>query len=528
VALGHPDLQGQLVTGYDFISSQANALDGDGIDPDPNDVGDRSNPNGSSSFHGTHVSGTVAAATHNETGGGGVAFGARIMPLRTVGRFGGSLYDIEQAVRYAAGLPNDSGTVPPRRADVINLSLGSTASSSADRAVYAQARAAGVAIVAAAGNSASNTPLYPASYPGVISVSAVTINKTLAPYSSFGPNIDVAAPGGSTATDVNGDGKPDGVLSTAANDVNETLVYNYPIWQGTSMATPHAAGVIALMKALAPNLTPDDIDNLLASGALTDDLGAAGRDNQFGYGLLNANKAAIAAANSSGQPVDPVPVLAVNPTALNFGIAVDQQSLTVFNAGLGDLTVNAPTEDSGGWLTVTPEQVNENGLGSYRVAVNREGLDDGVYSATLTFRSNVNTAEIKAIMQVANNLSAGAIGQQYVVLVNVRTQQSVSTTARRQPDGSYIYTLRGIPAGIYQIFAGSDANNDFYICDAGESCGAYLTLDDPITIRVRRNRRNLNFVSGYTLNLADFQGVSASSRPGPVARRKGRELITTD
>ncbi|MCB1821834.1 MAG: S8 family serine peptidase [Candidatus Competibacteraceae bacterium] len=528
VALGHPDLQGQLITGYDFISNRANALDGDGIDPDPNDVGDRSNPDGSSSFHGTHVSGTVAAATNNQTGGAGVAFGAKIMPLRAIGRFGGSSYDIEQAVRYAAGLPNDSGTVPPRRADVINLSLGSTASSSADRAAYAQARTAGVVIVAAAGNSANSTPLYPASYPGVISVSAVTINKTLAPYSSFGPNIDVAAPGGSTATDVNGDGKPDGVLSTAANDVNDTLVYDYPIWQGTSMATPHAAGVIALMKALAPNLTPDDIDNLLASGSLTDDLGAVGRDNRFGYGLLNANKAAIAAANSGGQPVDPVPVLAVNPTALNFGIVSNQQSLTVFNAGLGDLTVNPPTEDSGGWLMIAPDEINANGMGSYQVSVNRDGLADGVYSATLTFTSNVNTAEIKVIMQVANNLSAGAIGQQYVVLVNIRTRQSVSTMARRQPDGSYVYTLRGIPAGTYQIFAGSDANNDFYICDAGESCGAYLTLDDPIALRVRRNRRNLNFVSGYTLNLADFQSASTSSRPGPVARRKGRDLITTD
>ncbi|MCB1776135.1 MAG: S8 family serine peptidase [Candidatus Competibacteraceae bacterium] len=527
VVLGHPDLQGQLTTGYDFISSRANALDGDGIDPDPNDVGDRSNPNGSSSFHGTHVSGIVAAATNNQTGGAGVAFGAKIMPLRAVGKFGGSLYDIEQAMRYAAGLPNDSGTVPPRRADVVNLSLGSTASSSADRAVYARVRAAGVVIVAAAGNSANRTPLYPASYPEVISVSAVTIDKTLAPYSSFGPNIDVAAPGGNTATDVNGDGKPDGVLSTAANDANDTLAYDYLIWQGTSMATPHAAGVIALMKALAPNLTPDDIDNLLASGALTDDLGATGRDNQFGYGLLNANKAAIAAANNGGQPVDPVPVLTVNPTALNFGIASNQQSLTVFNGSVGDLTVNPPTEDSGGWLNIAPDTVNANGLGSYQVSVNRAGLADGVYSATLTFTSNVNTAEIKVIMQVASNLSVGTIGQQYVVLVNARTKQSVSTMAIRQPDGRYVYTLRGIPAGTYQIFAGSDLNNDFYICDAGESCGAYLTLDDPITIRVRRNRRNLDFVSGYTLNLADFQGMAAGG-PGPVARRNGQKLITTD
>ncbi len=327
VVLSHPDLQGQLVAGYDFISNIANALDGDGIDPDPTDVGDRSNPDGSSSFHGTHVTGTVAAATNNNLGVAGVAFGAKVMPLRAIGRFGGDLYDIEQAVRYAAGLPNDSGTVPPRRADVINLSLGSTGSSASEQATFEQVRAAGVVVVAAAGNSRSSTPFYPAAYSGVIAVSAVTINKALASYSSFGSWIDVAAPGGNTATDLNGDGKPDGVLSTVATDTGGTLVNDYVIWQGTSMAAPHMAGVAALMKALAPNLTPQDVDNLLASGALTEDLGTVGRDDQFGYGLVNAYQAVAAAANTGGQPVDPTPILAVSPEALNFGTVLNSQTL---------------------------------------------------------------------------------------------------------------------------------------------------------------------------------------------------------
>ena len=527
VVLSHPDLQGQLVAGYDFISSPANALDGDGIDPDPTDVGDRSSPDGSSSFHGTHVTGTVAAATNNELGVAGVAFGAKVMPLRVIGRFNGDLYDVEQAVRYAAGLPNDSGTVPPRRADVINLSLGSTGSSASEQAVYEQARAAGVVVVAAAGNNRSSTPVYPAAYSGVIAVSAVTINKDLASYSSFGSWIDIAAPGGSTATDVNGDGKPDGVLSTVATDTGGTLVNDYVIWQGTSMATPHMAGVTALMKALAPNLTPQDIDNLLISGALTEDLGAVGRDDQFGYGLLNAYNAAVAAANTGGQPVDPTPVLAVSPEALNFGTVFNSQTLAVRNGGSGELTVSAPTEDSGGWLTVTPTEVNASGVGVYTVSVNRAGLADGVYSATLTVASSANTVQVKVIMQVANTLNAGAIGQQYVLLTDPDTRETVVTaTVTRQADGSYAYTLRDVPAGTYEIFAGSDSNNNLLICDTGESCGAYLTTNEPIRIEVNADQSSLDFVSGYALNLADFQTATEVEEETGLQRRQTRQLET--
>ena len=506
IVLSHPDLQGQWVAGYDFIKDPGNALDGDGIDPDPTDNGDQSNPDGSSSFHGTHVAGTVAAATNNRVGVAGVAFGAKVMPLRAVGRFGGSLYDIEQAVRYAAGLPNDSGTVPPRRADVINLSLGSTGSAASEQATLDQARAAGVIVVAAAGNSGTKTRFYPAAYSGVIAVSAVTLSKTLAPYSSFGSWIDVAAPGGSTATDLNGDGKPDGVLSTVATDAGGTLANDYVIWQGTSMATPHVAGVAALMKARAPNLTPQQFDNLLASGALTEDIGVTGRDDQFGYGLLNAYQAVAAV---SEQPVDPTPILAVSPSALNFGTVLNSQTLVVLNGGTGNLTVNPPTEDSGGWLNVKPMQIDANGLGIYTVSVNREVLADGVYSATLTLASSANTIQIKAIVQVANHLSAGAMGYQYVLLTDTDTGATVANAAvTLQVDGSYRYTFSDILVGTYEIFAGSDSNNNFLICEAGETCGAYLTTDKPVQIRVDGDQSGLDFVSGYTVNLADFQSVS--------------------
>ncbi|MEZ5577499.1 MAG: S8 family serine peptidase [Candidatus Competibacteraceae bacterium] len=506
VVLSHPDLQGQWVAGYDFISNPSNAGDGDGIDANPDDPGDGTDPGGGSSFHGTHIAGTVAAATNNSVGVAGVAFGAKVMPLRALGRFGGTDYDIEQAVRYAAGLPNDSGTVPPRRADVINLSVGGPGFSTATQAVYDQARAAGVVIVAAVGNEGSSTPFYPAAFPSVLGVGAVDIDKARAPYSNFGTAVSVVAPGGNTARDVNGDGKPDGVLSTAASDSGGTLVNDYAIWQGTSMATPHVAGVLALMKSVAPNLTPQDIDTLLASGALTEDLGTPGRDEQFGDGLINAYKAAVAAADSAGRPVNPMPILTISPAALNFGISLDSQTLTVLNGGGGELSVNPPTEDSGGWLSVTPTQVNADGTGSYTVAVRRDNLADGVYSATMTFTSNADTISVSVIMQVANHLSIGSVGQQYVLLVKPDSGETVQdATGQLQPDGRYTFTLSDIPAGTYQLFAGSDANNDLFICDAGESCGAYVTLDAPVTIEVDRDMSGLDFVSSYLVQLPGVQ-----------------------
>lgn len=527
VALGHPDLQGQLVNGYDFISDPLNAGDGDGIDGDPNDAGDHSNPDGSSSFHGTHVSGTVVAATNNDTGVAGVAFGAKVMPLRVCGRYDCTDYDIEQAIRFAAQLSNDSGTVPAQRADVINISLGGPSSSTASQAVYDQVRAAGVVIVAAASNDASSIPSYPAAYPGVIGVSAVNIDKNLASYSSYGSWISVAAPGGSTASDVNGDGKPDGILSTVATDSGGVLAYDYVVWQGTSMATPHVAGVIALMKSVAPNLTPADTANLLASGALTEDIGDAGKDDKFGYGLINAYKSVIAAADAAGNPINPTPILTVSPSALNFGVGLSSQTLVVSNGGGGDLTVSSPTEDSGGWLSVTPTEINTKGVGGYTVAVRRDGLADGVYSAIITFNSNANTAQVKVIMQVANNLSAGSVGQQYVLLINPTTGAVVSdATAVLQTDGSYTYTLSNVPAGSYELFAGTDSDNDLYICDVGESCGAYITLDAPVQIEVGKDRSGLDFVSGFSVNLADFKSANGVQRQTGLRRSSSKQLGT--
>lgn len=151
---------------------------------------------------------------------------------------------------------------------------------------------AGVIVVVAAGNSNKDANGFtPAGIAVAVTVSATDLNNRKAPYSNFGSSVDVAAPGGDTTADSNGDGYVDGVLSTIADDDGDLF---YEFYDGTSMAAPHVAGVMALMKAVNPSLTPNDFDLVLAgthpstSIRITTDLGASGYDQTFGHGLIDA------------------------------------------------------------------------------------------------------------------------------------------------------------------------------------------------------------------------------------------------
>ena len=328
----HPDLTGQFLDdGYDFISDTDISLDGDGVDDDPEDPGDQDDVDGSS-FHGTHVSGTIAALSNNDTGVTGIAWNTKILPLRVLGYGGGTSYDIMQAVRYAAGLSTDyDGVLRDHAVDVINLSLGGSSYSQSEAEVYEEAREQGVIIIAAAGNNGDTTKSYPAAYDGVVSVSAVTIDEDLASYSSYGETVDIAAPGGSS-TDSNSDGYVDGVLSTIGDDSSGDIEMGYAFCMGTSMAAPHVAGVVALMKAVYPGMTPDDFDTLLQAGSLTTDLGDSGWDEEFGWGLIDALKA-VEVAYESGENGDLSPILTVSPTSLSFGSSETSADVTVKNSG---------------------------------------------------------------------------------------------------------------------------------------------------------------------------------------------------
>ena len=503
---GHPDLAGQLVQGYDFIADPQRARDGTGIDPNPEDVGD-STDLGGSSFHGSHVSGTIAAASDNGVGVAGVAWNVRIMPLRVLGVDGGSTYDVAQAVRYAAGLPNDSGTVPLQRADVINLSLGGAPFSQSSQAVYEEARAAGVIVVAASGNEASSVPGYPASYSGVISVGAVDSQRRLAPYSNFGRRIDVAAPGGNNGIDINGDGYPDGVLSTAGSASASGINFVYTFFNGTSMASPHVAGVLALMKSVNPELTPADIDALLAQGELTDDLGSPGRDDRFGHGLINAERAVVAALSAAGNPPADNPNLRASSSLLNFGSAAQTLDLALQNSGRGELEL-LELSSSESWAIITPDEVDSAGLGRYRITVDRAGLVPGLYSAQISAISNVNTLSVDILISVVSEQTGGDVGLVYLLLIDESTGEAVAQFTASGRTGIYNYQFTDIAAGSYQIFAGTDADNDLIICDAGEACGAYLTTDQPVSIDLASDLENVEFPLEYRVIIPTLDSLS--------------------
>lgn len=492
VFMAHPDLAGKLVDGYDFISDSRTSRDGDGIDSDPDDPGD-STQSGASSWHGTHVSGTIAAATNNNEGVAGSGFRTRVMPLRVLGlNSEGSSYDVMQAVRYAARLPNDSGRLPSRRADVINLSLGSNFSSTAEQAIFSAARDAGSIIVAAAGNSGSSEAFYPASYEGVISVSASAPGGSRAYYSNFGNRVDVAAPGGDLRFDLNGDGQTDGILSTSVNDASGNRVGDYRLQEGTSMATPHVAGVLALMKGLYPELTPQDVDSLLASGTITDDLGPAGRDDEFGHGRINALKAVLQADNLAGGGTIPAtPVLDSDPSTLQFGTQ-ERLTLTLTNANQNAEPPQVSADADVDWLVIDASSTDENGLGTYAISVNRSGLIDGLYNGTLRFTPDTgNLLEVQVTMQKGELVTADAAAPQYVLLEDISTGE-IATETRANSDGTYV--LRGVRAGSYRIIAGSDIDVDLFICQNGETCGEYPDRISGAFIEVEESLSGVDFV----------------------------------
>jgi subtilisin family serine protease len=305
IRFDHPAIAANLTSdGYDFVSddgstpicgggSSTPAGDGDGYDPDPTiPAGYRFDPDQEclagpleSGNHGLHVAGTIGAVGDDGLGVTGINWNVRIRPVRVLGVEGsGTNYDVAQGVLYAAGLPADNGAGGVVQAAIgariINMSLGGPGDSPVLANAVTAASNAGVLIIASAGNTGTNVPQFPAAYPEVLSVSAVGPDGQLASYSSFGSTIDIAAPGGDFG---DGDGSF-GIMSTVWNFVTSSPTYD--VFQGTSMAAPHVAGVAALILAASPGLSAAQLRSRLLDFAV--DAGAAGSDNRYGAGIVNA------------------------------------------------------------------------------------------------------------------------------------------------------------------------------------------------------------------------------------------------
>lgn len=263
-----PDLKGvKFVTGYDFVNDTEHAND------------DQS--------HGTHVAGTIAQATNNGEGVAGVAFEATLMPVKVLNHFGsGNTADIADAIRFAA----DHG------AKVINMSLGGGGRSAVMEHAVEYARAHGTVVVCAAGNGGRGIVEYPAAYPGSVAVGAVGPTGTKAPYSSWGKELDIAAPGGDKSQ-----GDQGGIVQNTI-DPQDPSKSIYASFQGTSMATPHVAAVAALLWAAgAKNV--DQVEKALFASAKPP-AGTRGWSEQFGHGILDAEGALAALKGSDSATGD--------------------------------------------------------------------------------------------------------------------------------------------------------------------------------------------------------------------------------
>ena len=263
------DLEGiEFVKPYDFVDKDTHAND--------------------DHAHGTHVAGTIAQATHNGKGVAGVARHATIMPLKVLsGRGSGSVGGIADAIRYAA----DNG------AKVINMSLGGRFPSKVLEKAVKYAHNKGVVVVCAAGNDGRGKVSYPAAYPGAFAVAATQYDESTTFYSNWGKAIDIAAPGGNTRVDQNGDGQPDGVLQNTIA-VGDPSKSDYFAFMGTSMASPHAAGVAALV--VAEGVTdPDAVEKILQETAREPKTGKMSKE-RYGAGIIDAEAAILKVRGQAG------------------------------------------------------------------------------------------------------------------------------------------------------------------------------------------------------------------------------------
>ncbi|WP_097458551.1 S8 family serine peptidase [Mangrovitalea sediminis] len=507
----HPDLKANVEAGDDEVSVSLDTDNQPGPDNCAIDPGGDST--GGTDYHGTHVAGTIAAVV-NGIGVTGVAYDAKILPVRVLGKNGsGTASDLINALSWV-----DNNHSP--RAHVVNMSLGGLGPDTALEAAINQLVADGVVVVAAAGNEATSTPTYPAAFSNVIAVGAVDGGKNLASYSNYGSWVDLVAPGGDATRDANGDGQADVIVSTWADDSSGTAVASYAGMQGTSMATPHVSGIVALMQREAvlkgtPVVNTDRFRQLLELGQLTDDLGAAGRDNVYGYGLIDALKAVDAAANNN------IPsILSPEPTLVDFTGSADTQTLDL--KPLGDISAITGVSISSGatWLTATPASFS-NGLADYqttlKVDTTQLKLDQG-YRTELTvsyFSSgNARSLTVPVIVRLGDNVADRNAGRQFVLLTTLNADGSMKTVKQataQLSNGVYTFYFDNVPAGQYYLSAGSDLDNDGYICSSGESCAEYPVNGAPQLITVGTTPISVDLTTSYRRPVASQQSLP---RPG--------------
>ncbi len=352
-------------------------------------------------------------------------------------------------------------------AQVINLSLGGSSPGQVLEDAVAYAYNHGVVVLAAAGNSGSSSVNYPAAYDDyVIAVGATQYDENIAPYSNRGPSLDLVAPGGNSDLDQNNDGYGDGILQQTLYRRYWRVTWGYYFMEGTSMATAHVSGVAALVLANGNASTPDGVRTVLESTA--DDLGTAGRDNTYGWGLVNA------AAALGYSPGPPVPV--DNPPAVNITSPLNGATVS------GTVTITANASDDNG-VTQVEFFVDGGSIGidntsPYSVSWNSTSISDGGHTIKAT-------ATDTAPQTASDSISVTVDNENDSPIANAGSNQTVSDD---DGTGSELVTLDGSgsydPDGTissYQWKEGATVLGNTAIINYGFSVGTHnvtLTVTD--------------------------------------------------
>jgi serine protease len=339
--VAHPDLAGRMLPGYDFVSDPASANDGGGRDADSTDPGDwrtaglcpvPMNSAEDSNWHGTLVTGIIAANANNGVGIAGIDWNARVVPVRALGRCGGDFSDILDGMAWAAGIPVPGAPANPHSAKVINVSAGGQGPCvSQIQAIIDEILDAGVFVAVAAGNENDNADYYaPAGCGGLTTVGATDRLGARASYSNFSTGMDISAPGG----DRDRNGANDSIVTTWNTGTTVAASPTYADADGTSFSTPEVAGVAALMLAVNPALRPAQVKALMAQSASPF---AAGSDcvtrGICGAGILNAFGAVKAARAALGVPVAVPAVEYYNQTLDHYFLTAAADEISDLDSG---------------------------------------------------------------------------------------------------------------------------------------------------------------------------------------------------
>lgn len=412
----HDDIDANALEGYDFITDAfVSRRETDDRVPGAHDYGDwNDDPNECpirpSSFHGTHTAGTVAELSNNGLGMAGVAHNAKVLPVRVLGRCGGYMSDIADAVVWASGGEVDGVPANENPAEVINLSLGGpgacTAGSEFQLAVDA-AVANGTTVVVSAGNDNTNLSQFtPASCAGVIAVGATRITGGKSSFSNYGALVDISAPGGDGV-----DGNPNGYVWQNINDSEtspEEGGQNYGGMAGTSMSAPHVAGVVAMLQSVAEApLMPTEVETLLKNTARAFPVSIPS-STPMGAGILDAEAALAGLVPPCQGPdcePDATPIVNRSPVPGLTGNAGDEQ-LYSLDVPAGATNLNFLTYGGSGDVTVLVSFNKEPTATEYDLRSSRPGNNEMV------------------------RIAAPKIGTYYIKLIGVAKFANVTLEAR--------------------------------------------------------------------------------------------------